>query len=98
MTDLGEITISQLVAWGAIIFSLITYLKTATKPIKDFTDRVDKIEEHQGNDLKRLDEMEECMHLLLKSTRALLDHGTDNNHTGELKKMKSEIDEYLINK
>lgn len=97
MVDFGSITINDIVTTLAIIFAIASYVKSATEPIKKFNDRVDAIEEHQANDLKRIDDITDCLHLLLKSNLALLAHGEDNNHTGELKAMEEEINKYLIN-
>lgn len=95
--NIGAITINEIITAAAVIVALVTYIKQATEPIKKFNQRIDDIEKHQANDLKRLDDMEDCMHLLLKSNLALLAHGQDNNHTGELKSMEKEINDYLIN-
>lgn len=95
--NLGALTINEIITACAVVVALVTYIKQAVEPVKKFNDRIDKIEEHQAKDLERIDDMEDCLHLLLKSNMALLAHGEDNNHTGELKAMKKEINDYLIN-
>lgn len=97
MIDVGSITINEIVTALAVIVALVTYLRSATEPIKKFNQRVESIEQHQANDLKRIDDITDCLHLLLRSNIALLAHSEDNNHTGELKAMEKEINDYLVN-
>lgn len=110
MTDVNSITVGQIVtaigvitAIGVFVGQVSKWIKDKTKPIEDFKEdleelsaRTEKIEEHQANDLEDIQDMKVCMRLLLRSTMALLAHGEDNNHTGELKNMEEEIKKYLI--
>lgn len=98
MIDIQEITLGQLVTAIGFIIILVGYINQALKPLKDFTKRIDQIEQHQDNDNKRLNKLEQETHLILKATRVLVSHSVDNNHTGDLKKMQDEIDDYLVNK
>lgn len=90
---LGEISLGLgfLVALGAL-------LKTLLKPLTDFNKRIDKIEEHQDNDNKRLVKLESDTKQILLSVNTLLSHSIDNNHTAELKSRKHDLDDYLINR
>jgi hypothetical protein len=67
-------------------------------PYTDLRKRIEKVEEHQANDLERLKIMENDMRMMLKATRVLVAHSVTNNNTGELKKVQAEMDDYLINK
>lgn len=98
MFNIEEITLGQIVTTLAFLALLIAYIKAALKPLKDFTKRIDSIEKHQDNDNKRLNMLEEETHLILKATLVLVKHSEDNNHTGELANMESEITTFLVNK
>lgn len=93
---IDNITLGQLAVALAFIGGLIATIKQLTKPISDFNKRVDKIEQHQENDNQRLNQLENDTKQILLSVNALLLHGSDNNHTGELKQRQSELSEYLI--
>lgn len=98
MTDLGSITINDIITWGAILSALVVYTKNATRPIKDFTDRVSKIERNQDNDNKRLKDLETCSKLTLKAICLMLEERIANDDKdGKLAKIKDDIDEYLYN-
>lgn len=110
MTDINSVTVGQIVAIigvitviGAFIGQCNKLIKEKTKPIDDFkidldkqSKRLEKVEEHQANDLEEIKEIKAQMKLLLRSNMALLAHGEDNNHTGQLKSMEEEIKSYLI--
>lgn len=89
-------TFGAIVVSLAFIIGFVKNIKEVIKPISDFNKRVDKIEEHQDNDNKRLGKLENDTKQILLSVNALLSHSIDNNHTGELKTRKNELDEYLI--
>lgn len=91
-----NITLGQLSLGLGFIVGLVLIIKQALKPLTDFNKRVDKIEEHQDNDNKRLGKLENDTKQILLSVNTLLSHSIDNNHTNELKTRKNELDEYLI--
>lgn len=93
-----QITLSEIVVGLGLIVALFGYVKTLTAPITEFKREVEAIKLHQDNDNKRLNTLEKDTRMILKATRTLVAHGVDSNHTGELKKMQDELDEYLINK
>ena len=91
-----NITLGQVAIALAFIVSFFTALAKFIAPVQTFARRVDKIEEHQENDLKRLDRLEDDTKQILLSVNCLLSHSIDNNHDDQLKQRKKEMDEYLI--
>ena len=95
---MDNITIAQIVQWGGTIVALGGVIAYFVKPVKDFSKRVDKIEEHQDNDNQRLITIEKDEKMILRCLNVLLLHMESGNNTGELKKQKQELDEYMINR
>lgn len=110
MADINNVTIGQIVTTISVVTVIAVFvgqinkwIKEKTKPIEEFKDNLDdmddritKIEDHQANDLESIQDMKRCIRLLLRSNMALLANGEDNNHTGQLKQMEKEIQQYLI--
>lgn len=91
-----NLTVGQITVAMTTIVAFFTVLYKFISPVQDFARRVGKIEEHQDNDLKRLDRLEDDTKQILLSVNSLLSHSIDNNHSEQLKQRKKEMDEYLI--
>ena len=50
------------------------------------------------NDNKRLSALEKSNNLTMKALLALLKHGIDNNNIDSMRKVKTELEEYLIDR
>ena len=96
--NFNDITIGDILVLIAGVTTLIGFITKITSPYTDLKNRIQKVEEHQDTDNKRLKALEDDTRLILKATRVLVAHSVSNNNTGELKKVQSEIDNYLINK
>ena len=96
--NFNDITMGNIVVLIAGLTTLIGFITKITSPYTDLKNRIEKVEEHQDTDNKRLKSLEDDTRLILKATRVLVAHSVSNNNTGELKKVQSEIDNYLINK
>ena len=96
--NFNDITIGDILVLIAGVTTLIGFITKVTSPYTDLKNRIQKIEEHQDSDNKRLKALEDDTRMILKATRVLVVHGATNNSKGELKKVQEEIDTYLINK
>lgn len=96
--NMNDITIGDLLVIIAGLTTIIGFITKVMSPYTDLRKRIEKVEEHQANDLERLKTMENDMRMMLKATRVLVAHSVTNNNTGELKKVQAEMDDYLINK
>ena len=94
--NMENITIGQIAAAVTFLVAFFGGLKVLTSPFQNNENRIKKIELHQDNDNKRLDALEKDTKQILLSVNVLMQHSIDNNHTDELKKRKSELDTYLI--
>ena len=91
-----NLTIGQIFVGLTFIAGFFGLLAKIVAPVQTFAHRVDKIEKHQDNDLKRLDRLEDDTKQILLSVNSLLSHSIDNNHDDQLRQRKKEMDEYLI--
>lgn len=91
-----NLTLGEIVATISVVALLVGWIRSALKPIQEFNKRIDNIEQHQDNDNKRLNKLEDDTHMILKTCLVLIKHGEDNNHTGELEETENELTEYLI--
>lgn len=96
--NMNDITIGDLLVIIAGLTTIIGFITKVMSPYTDLRKRIEKVEEHQANDLERLKTMENDMRMMLKATRVLVAHSVTNNNTGELKKVQAEMDDYLVNK
>lgn len=96
--NFDNITIGEIVVLIAGVTAITGFITKLTSPFTDLKTRIEKIEQHQDNDNKRLEELEKDTKMILKATRVLVAHSVSNNNTGELKRVQEEIDNYLINK
>ena len=96
--DFNNITIGEIIVLCAGITAIVSFVTKMTSPFTELKTRMDKVEAHINNDNIRLKSLEEDTKMILRATRVLVAHGASNNEKGELKKIQSEIDEYLINK
>lgn len=96
--NINDITIGDLLVIIAGLTTIIGFITKVMSPYTDLRKRIEKVEEHQANDLERLKTMENDMRMMLKATRVLVAHSVTSNNTGELKKVQAEMDDYLINK
>lgn len=91
-----NLTLGQIVAGIAVIVGLSTGIGYFAKPVFEMLKRLQKVEEHQDADLKRLDNFDKDIQQILLSVDVLLQHSIDGNNTEELKKRKRELNSYLI--
>lgn len=93
---MDKINLGQIMTWGGGLVTLIGLVVYFVKPVAKLLKRVEKIEEHQENDVKRFDRYDKDLKQVLLSINVLLSHSVDNNHTGELRSRKEELDKYMI--
>ncbi len=100
---MDNITLGQVAAGMAFLVALFSGLGYFLKPVNEFRDkqrsidaRIEKIEQHQDNDNKRLAQLENDTKQILLSVNVLMEHSVDNDDDEKLKKRKSELERYLI--
>ena len=54
--------------------------------------------EYLANDKQRLDEVEDSNRLILRGLMQIMTHEIDGNHVSQLKEVRDEMENYLINK
>lgn len=91
-----NITLEQISIGVLFLVSLFGGLGYFLKPVKTFLKRLEKVENHQDNDNRRLGKLEEDTKQILLSVDVLMQHSIDGNHTESLKKRKDELSKYLI--
>jgi len=91
-----NITLGEIAVAIAFLVALFGGLAKALEPLKKFTHRMNKVEEHQDNDNERLNKLEMDTKQILLAVNALLGHAMDNNHNDEIASQKKKLDEYLI--
>lgn len=93
---MDNITLSQLMTWGTVLMGFCGVAAYFIKPVKTFVDRVDKIEKQQVQIDHQIAKSEQNDKMILKCLNAILLHMESGNGTGELRKQKKELDDYLI--
>lgn len=94
---------STIVVIGGAIKVLLSVKKALTKPLDDIKAKMDEYDSYFGRDKEHLgriddtlEELNESMHILIKSQKTVLSHMRDGNHTGEIREREEEIDNFLI--
>lgn len=94
-----------IVAVSAAIGVVVSAVKKAKSPnqkqnerLDTLEHRVDKHDEFLGNDKKRLDKIDEGNRVTQHALLALLKHGIDGNDIDSMRKAKSDLEIYLIEK
>lgn len=81
----------------AVIWKWIAPAFKITKTVKENTERIKKVEEHQANDLNSLKEMESSMKLQNKAMLQVINHFIDGgNNIAGLKAAREELTELLM--
>lgn len=91
-----NITLNQLYMWGSTLVGFIGVIAYIIKPFSNFLTRVKKIEDDQQKFDEKIDKSEKNDKMILKCLNAILLHMESGNGTGELRKQKKELDDYLI--
>ena len=81
-----------------VLYNALKVILNALSPFKKIKDKVDKHDLLLDNDNKRLLSIEKSNQMLCKSMLALLDHEITKNSIEKLKKVKTEMQNYLIEK
>lgn len=90
--------IDVLVLCGTIA-TLGTAVGIIHRMIKPFEDKIKQIDDnsrHLENDNKRLMELEEGTRIIYQTLLAMVSHEIDGNNIEELKKVKKNLEDYLI--
>lgn len=93
-------TIEHICISIAVIGAAITYIYKGFKFAKKPSDEVNEKLKRDFNELRKLrsesDYMKEAVKLLIRSNLTILGHLGDGNHTSEMAKMETEIQNFLI--
>lgn len=96
-------TLEEISVGVLFIVGLISGVSYLLKPVKEYNQKqrendakFKELDKHLDNDNKRLNRLEEDTKQILLSVNVLLQHSSDNNHTGELAKRQKELSDYLI--
>lgn len=93
-----NVTLSQLFNVGSWIVGFCGVLAYIIKPFKRFIDKIDNLETRQDEVDEQLKKRQDDDKMILKCLNAVLLHMESGNGTGELRKQKKELDDYLINR
>lgn len=91
-----DMTVLGLCAIIVAIGGAMTYIVKLFKPIFDMKSRVDKYQTYLNNDDLRLKELEIGNRIIQKSLIALMDHEITGNSIDKLKKARTDLQNYLI--
>lgn len=81
-----------------LLGNVVKTVREWAKPAVDVAGRLDRHDELLANDNKRLGELEESNRLMLRAISQIIEHEVSGNHTEQLKKVRDDINSYLINK
>jgi response regulator of citrate/malate metabolism len=87
---------TAIVAAGGVIGYLIKPFAAYMKKTKQIDKEIEAIKEHQDNDNKRLEVLERDSKMNLKVQNAILGHLQTGNNTGNMSKVKKELENYII--
>ena len=95
---MGNITLEQVIACGAIVFGLYEMITKAKaihdKPAKDVEDKLDKkLDEIKQENAK----MQKEINLTLKAVYQLSLHAITGDHVNDMNQLNKEIQDHLIN-
>lgn len=95
---MGNITLEQVIACGAIVFGLYEMITKAKaihdKPAKDVEDKLDKkLDEIKQENSK----MQKEINLTLKAVYQLSLHAITGDHVNDMNQLNKEIQDHLIN-
>lgn len=93
-----NITLSQVFSVGSFIVGFCGVIAYIFQPFKKFIDKIDGLERRQKEVDEQLEKRQEDDKMILKCLNAVLLHMESGNGTGELRKQKKELDDYLINR
>lgn len=95
------ITSDQILGWcgfvGAV-WAVVKIWKEIKKPTDDKNKMLLEHEKKLANDDKRLQEIEATDKLILQSLLVIINHDITGNGINQLKEVRDDIQEYLINK
>jgi predicted DNA repair protein MutK len=107
MTDIWAIVLavaSAIVLLSNAVEKIVKAFKAAKAPenaqnkkIAEIEDRLKKVEGKLETDKKRIDDANNCNHVLTKGMLALLDHGINGNNIDQMKDARHDVETYLIN-
>lgn len=87
------VAVTTIASAGAVVISFVNKLRA---PNKLQNTRLDKHDQMLNNDDVRLKTLEKSSTITIKALLALLQHGIDGNDIESMKKVKHELEEYLI--
>lgn len=79
-----------------LVAGVIRIIKEVKKPNDDLRKQVEKHERYLEQDKQYLDEVSERNKVLYKSLLALIEHDIDGNSIDKLKKIRDELQTYVI--
>ena len=80
---------------AAVIYRIVVHAKA---PNKEQNERLNRHDALLDNDNKRLNNLEKSGTITMRALLALLKHGIDGNDIAEMKKVKEDLEQYLINR
>lgn len=95
---MNDITVTQVINWGSWIVGACGVIMFFVRPFNRFFTKIDDIEKKQKTVDEQLVKREQDDKMILKCLNAVLLHMESGNGTGELRKQKKELDDYLINR
>lgn len=92
------LVLAEILAAIVLISSAIKAVREMTKPQEELKKEVKRHAEYLDRDNKRIAEQEEMTRLTLRGVNALLNHEITGNGIENLKKVRDDITEHLIDK
>lgn len=105
MTGDADVLVRALLAIAAAIvtlggaLSVIEHIsEKATSKHNQMAEQVEAHEERLANDHRRLNELESSNRLIMRGVMQIMSHEIDGNHTAQLKEVRDDMENYLINR
>lgn len=101
MWDRLQIYLSGIILIGGALAAVLKWIKPVTKLRNDVgtnTNDIDKLKEHEKEDLKTLEKIQEMNRAQCSAMLCMINHMIDGNGVSEMKKTREEIQQLLVNK
>lgn len=90
--------IETILAWGGaivLIGNVATVIYKVIKPSIDVRKRVDELEQHDKQDFKRIQSLQQLNQAQCKMLLVMIDHMIDGNHVEKMKETREHIIEMI---
>lgn len=96
-----QIYLSGIILIGGALAAVLKWIKPVTKlrnDVRTNTNDIDKLKEHEEDDLKTLEKIQEMNRAQCSAMLCMINHMIDGNGVSEMKKTREEIQQLLVSK